>query len=252
MSELSRKACKNWDMVERKDIVTIDGPSGAGKSTISKLLAAGLHYTYLDTGAMYRVVGLQVLRNGLDLEKNGAKERLVQLLAELDLAMAPGKDGRETRVFLAGEDVSELIRTPEIAMAASRASAEPEVREKLTAMQRSIGSRSAIVAEGRDMGTVVFPDAKHKFFLDASPEERARRRQNQLAESGQHIGFEEILAQIKKRDQDDSSRALAPLKPAEDAVIVDSSEMGIAEVVAFMLAVINEHSGAEKGEQGCI
>jgi cytidylate kinase len=244
LSGLSRKVCKNWDMVERKEIITIDGPSGAGKSTISKLLAAGLHYTYLDTGAMYRVVGLQVLRSGLDLEKNGAKERLVQLLAELDLAMAPGIDGRETRVFLAGEDVSETIRTPEIAMVASRASAEPEVRQKLTAMQRAIGNSGAIVAEGRDMGTVVFPAAEHKFFLDASPEERARRRQKQLAESGQHIEFEEILAQIKKRDRDDSSRSLAPLKPAENAVIVDSSEMSIEEVVAFMLAVINDRSNA--------
>ena len=231
-------------MAEKKNIITIDGPSGAGKSTISKLLAAGLHYTYLDTGAMYRVVGLQVLRAGLDLDAVGSEEKLAQLLAGLDMTMAPGKDGGETRVFLDGEDVSEIIRTPEIAMAASRASAEPAVREKLTAMQRDIGESGAIVAEGRDMGTVVFPDAANKFFLDATPEERAERRQKQLAEKGQYVEFEEILAQILKRDHDDSSRSLAPLRPAQDAEIVDSSDMTIDEVVSFMLASINKRSNA--------
>ena len=227
-------------MSEKKNIVTIDGPSGAGKSTISKLLAARLHYTYLDTGAMYRVVGLQVERFGLDLGEEGAREKLAQLLAGLDLKLAPGDEGKETRAFLNGEDVSDAIRTPEMAMVASRASAEPEVRKKLTEMQRKIGNNGAIVAEGRDMGTIVFPDAMHKFFLDASPEERAMRRQKQLEESGQKIEFQELLAQIQKRDRDDSSRSLAPLHPAEDAVIIDSSEMNIDEVVSFMLAAIKE------------
>jgi cytidylate kinase len=227
-------------MSEKKNIVTIDGPSGAGKSTISKLLAARLHYTYLDTGAMYRVVGLQVEQSGLDLGEEGAREKLAQLLAGLDLKLTPGEEGEETRAFLNGEDVSDAIRTPEMAMVASRASAEPEVRKKLTEMQRKIGNNGAIVAEGRDMGTIVFPDAMHKFFLDASPEERAMRRQKQLEESGQKIEFQELLAQIKKRDSDDSSRSLAPLHPAEDAVIIDSSEMNIEEVVFFMLAAIEE------------
>jgi cytidylate kinase len=226
-------------MSEKKNIVTIDGPSGAGKSTISKLLASRLHYTYLDTGAMYRVVGLQVERSGLDLGEEGAREKLAQLLAGLDLELAPGDEGKETRAFLNGEDVSDAIRTPEMAMVASRASAEPEVRKKLTEMQRKIGNNGAIVAEGRDMGTVVFPDAMHKFFLDASPEERAMRRQKQLAGNGQKIDFQELLAQIQKRDRDDSSRSLAPLHPAEDAVIIDSSEMNIDEVVSFMLAAVN-------------
>jgi cytidylate kinase len=226
-------------MSEKKNIVTIDGPSGAGKSTISKLLASRLHYTYLDTGAMYRVVGLQVERSGLDLGEEGAREKLAQLLAGLDLELAPGDEGKETRAFLNGEDVSDAIRTPEMAMVASRASAEPEVRKKLTEMQRKIGTNGAIVAEGRDMGTIVFPDAMHKFFLDASPEERAKRRQKQLEESGQKIEFQELLAQIQKRDRDDSSRSLAPLHPAEDAVIIDSSEMNIDEVVSFMLAAVN-------------
>jgi len=227
-------------MAEQKNIITIDGPSGAGKSTISKLLAARLHYTYLDTGAMYRVVGLQVERAGLDLEAEGAREDLVQLLAGLDMTLAPGEEGKDTRAFLNGEDVSDAIRTPEMAMVASRVSAQAEVRKKLTEMQRTIGKNGAIVAEGRDMGTIVFPDAMHKFFLDASPEERAQRRQKQLAENGQKVEFQEILAQIQKRDRDDSGRSLAPLQPAEDAVIIDSSEMSIDEVVSFMLAAVNK------------
>ncbi|MDH3392157.1 MAG: (d)CMP kinase [Desulfobulbaceae bacterium] len=227
-------------MAEQKNIITIDGPSGAGKSTISKLLAARLHYTYLDTGAMYRVVGLQVERAGLDLEAEGAREALVQLLAGLDMTLAPGEEGKETRAFLNGEDVSDAIRTPEMAMVASRVSAQAEVRKKLTEMQRTIGKDGAIVAEGRDMGTIVFPDAMHKFFLDASPEERAQRRQKQLAENGQKVEFQEILTQIQKRDRDDSGRSLAPLQPAEDAIIIDSSEMSIDEVVSFMLAAVNK------------
>lgn len=227
-------------MAEQKNIITIDGPSGAGKSTISKLLAARLHYTYLDTGAMYRVVGLQVERAGLDLEAEGAREDLVQLLAGLDMTLAPGEEGKDTRAFLNGEDVSDAIRTPEMAMVASRVSAQAEVRKKLTEMQRTIGKNGAIVAEGRDMGTIVFPNAMHKFFLDASPEERAQRRQKQLAENGQKVEFQEILAQIQKRDRDDSGRSLAPLQPAEDAIIIDSSEMSIDEVVSFMLAAVNK------------
>ena len=227
-------------MVERKDIVTIDGPSGAGKSTISKLLAAELHYTYLDTGAMYRVVGLQVERSGFDLEAENGREKLVQLLATLEMTMAPGEEGQETRVFLHGEDVSDAIRTPEMAMVASRVSAEPEVRKKLTEMQRAIGQNGAIVAEGRDMGTIVFPEASYKFFLDATPAERAKRRQQQLMEQGQRVEYGELLTQIQKRDRDDSSRALAPLKPAPDAVVIDSSEMSIDDVVSFMLKTVHE------------
>lgn len=227
-------------MVERKDIVTIDGPSGAGKSTISKLLAAELHYTYLDTGAMYRVVGLQVKRSGFDLEAENGRETLVHLLASLEMTLAPGEEGQETRVFLHGEDVSDAIRTPEMAMVASRVSAEPEVRKKLTEMQRAIGQNGAIVAEGRDMGTIVFPEARYKFFLDATPAERAKRRQQQLMEQGQRVEYGELLTQIQKRDMDDSSRALAPLKPAPDAVVIDSSEMSIDEVVSFMLKTVHE------------
>ena len=240
LSQPLLKAYKNWAMAEKKNIITIDGPSGAGKSTISKLLAARLHYTYLDTGAMYRVVGLQVKRSGLDLEAEGAGKKLDHLLDTIDMRLAPGEEGQETRAFLGGEDVSDAIRTPEMAMLASRVSAEPEVRKKLTDMQREIGSNGAIVAEGRDMGTIVFPDAKYKFFLDATAEERARRRQKQLLEQGRKVGFAELLAQIQKRDGDDSSRSLAPLKPAADAVVIDSSAMNIDEVVSFMLAAVTK------------
>jgi cytidylate kinase len=226
-------------MAEKKNIITIDGPSGAGKSTISKLLAAKLHYIYLDTGAMYRVVGLQVKRSGLDLEAENAGEKLDQLLNTLDMKLAPGEEGQETRAFLAGEDVSDAIRTPEMAMVASRVSAEPEVRMKLTEMQRVIARNGKIVAEGRDMGTVVLPDARFKFFLDATAEERARRRQKQLLEKGQKAEYKQLLSQIQKRDRDDSSRSLAPLKPAADAIIIDSSKMSIDEVVSFMLQYVH-------------
>jgi len=230
-------------MAEKKNIITIDGPSGAGKSTISKLLAARLHYTYLDTGAMYRVVGLQVARSGLNLEAEGTREKLVELLAGLELTLAPGGEDQETRAFLKGEDVSALIRTPEMAMVASRVSAEPEVRKKLTEMQRAIGTKGSIVAEGRDMGTIVFPEARYKFFLDASPEERARRRQKQLREQGCAVDYDEILTQIRKRDRDDSTRSLAPLKPAPDAIVIDTSQMSIDEVVSFMLAAVTKKAG---------
>lgn len=230
-------------MPDNKNIITIDGPSGAGKSTISKLLAAKLRYTYLDTGAMYRVVGLQVARSGLNLEADKTGRGLGKILAAIDMTLAPGEEGRETRVYLAGEDISDAIRTPDMAMIASRVSSEPAVRRKLTEMQRQIGSRGAIVAEGRDMGTVVFPDAACKFFLDATVDERARRRQKQLLENGQQVEYEEILAQIQKRDRDDSSRSLAPLKPAADAIIIDSSEMSIEQVVSFMLDAINKKAG---------
>lgn len=217
-------------------IVTIDGPSGAGKSTISQLLAGKLGYAYLDTGAMYRAVGLKIERTG----NNCDSESLAQLLANIDLQLQPV--GGETKVILDGEDVSEAIRTPEMSMTASRVSAIPAVREKLTTLQQEIGRRGKVVAEGRDMGTVVFPLAAWKFFLDATPEERARRRVLQLREKGQQVDEKETLALIIDRDQADSNRALAPLKPAEDAVIIDSSKMTIAEVVTFMAKQVNKTS----------
>ena len=199
-------------------------------------LAAKLHFTYLDTGAMYRAVGLAVERQGIDLTDTTT---LQKCLDSIELTLVPNGDD-DVRVLLNGEDVSQAIRTPEMGMVASRVSANPLVREKLTALQRQLGEKGGIVAEGRDMGTVVFPKASCKFFLNASAEERARRRQKQLAEKGQIVDFQEILDQISKRDYDDSRRALAPLKAADDAILVDSSSMGPEAVIDYMLERIAE------------
>lgn len=212
------------------DIITIDGPSGSGKSTISRLLAERLQATYLDTGAMYRAVGLAAHRQGVEIVESKA---ISNLLNTLTLDLLPG-DG-DTKVIVNGEDVSLAIRSADMAMVASKISALPSVRKKLTALQQEIGSTGKIVAEGRDMGTVVFAAARHKFFLSASPEERARRRTEQLREKGEIAHYEEILQQTIKRDNDDSSRSLAPLKPADDAIIIDSSTMPIDAVVQCML-----------------
>ncbi len=211
-------------------VITIDGPSGGGKSTVSRMLASELNYTYLDTGAMYRAVGLQAQQKKVDLADD---DQVAAMLAGLDLHLEPG-DG-DTRVLLAGDDVSNAIRTAEMGMVASAVSALPLVRSKLTELQQQIGAKGRVVAEGRDMGTVVFPEARYKFFLDASPEERARRRVEQLHEKGEQADYQDILAQIIKRDHDDSTRALAPLKPASDAVQIDSSKMTAQEVLNFIL-----------------
>ncbi|MFH1019758.1 MAG: (d)CMP kinase [Pseudomonadota bacterium] len=221
-------------MLEPKAIVTIDGPSGAGKSTISRGLAAKLHFTYLDTGAMYRAVGLALERRSIDLADT---DSLKKCLSTIELTLTPNGDD-DVRVLLGGEDVSQAIRTPEMGLVASRVSANPLVREKLTALQRQLGEKGSIVAEGRDMGTVVFPKALCKFFLNASAEVRASRRRKQLAEKGQTVDYQEILDQISKRDYDDSMRQLAPLKPAVDAIIIDSSGMDPKTVIEFMLDCI--------------
>ena len=224
-------------MLDKNAIVTIDGPSGAGKSTISRKLANRLHFTYLDTGAMYRAVGLKAKRAGIDLDDT---EALRAMLSQIDLRFAPNGDD-DVLVILDGEDVSQAIRTAEMGLVASKVSANPAVREKLSLLQQEMGRQGGIVAEGRDMGTVVFPDAAVKFYLDAAPEERARRRCEQLLEKGLPAAdFQEILAQIIKRDRDDSARALAPLRPAEDAIIVDSSKMDIDSVLDHMIHCCNK------------
>ena len=215
-------------------IVTIDGPSGSGKSTISRLLAHRLKAAYLDTGAMYRAVGLAAQRQGLDLDD---QEAVAGLLEALDLDLSPGEE--DTRVLLNGEDVSLAIRTPDMGMMASRVSAIDAVRQRLTRLQRELAKNQPVVAEGRDTGTVVFPQAAHKFYLVATPEERARRRTAQLAEKGIAADYQDILGQIVERDRQDSTRPLAPLQPAPEAVRIDSSVLSIDQVVDLMLATIN-------------
>lgn len=214
-------------------VVTIDGPSGGGKSTVSRKVAAKLGWTYLDTGAMYRAVGLQCSRTGIDLHDADA---LTKLLDQLDLQLLPPlHESDDVRVLLAGEEVSAAVRSPEAGMTASAVSALPAVRAKLTALQQAMGRAGEIVAEGRDTGTVVFPDAAWKFYLDAPPEERCRRRAAQLRAKGQQVDEQELLAQIIARDRQDQERTIAPLKMAEDAILIDSSCLSAEEVAAQML-----------------
>ena len=225
-------------MSERQDIITIDGPSGVGKSTVSRKIADSLGYTYLDTGAMYRAVGLYLERNTIDLADEQA---LAQVLETIRIELFPAGTGDgEVGVLLNGQDVSEDIRSPEIAMVASRVSAIPVIREKLTRLQREIGRQGKIVAEGRDTGTVVFPRASHKFFLDARPEERAHRRVLQLQAKGEIVDEQQILVMTLERDKNDRERLIAPLRQAVDAVAIDTSERNIDEVSQLVLEVVKE------------
>lgn len=217
------------------EVVTIDGPSGSGKSTVSKALSMKLNYSYLDTGAMYRAFALEVLDNGFENDKG----KYVLLLQDFDIKFAYNSDGTQ-RIFCNGRDVTNLIRTPEVSMWASTISKEKEVREKMGYLQRKIGEAGKVVAEGRDMGTVVFKDAFVKFFLFASPEVRALRRYKELLERNINVKYEEVLEDIKKRDEQDSNRDIAPLRPADDAILIDSSELSVDEVVEKMYSVVME------------
>jgi cytidylate kinase len=223
-------------MSEKREIVTIDGPSGVGKSTISRRVAAALGYTYLDTGAMYRAVALRLQQLQIDLRDEQA---VSSTLAGMDLQLLPAvqEDG-DVGVVVNGQDVSNAIRTSEMGMLASQVSAIPVVRKRLTEMQQAIGQAGKIVAEGRDTGTVVFPDACWKFFLEADPEERARRRMAQLRSAGQEVDAEELLAMMVKRDRDDQERTLAPLQKAEDAIVIDTTSIDIQEVCRKMLEFV--------------
>ncbi|HEY6368819.1 MAG TPA: (d)CMP kinase [Candidatus Binatia bacterium] len=207
-------------------IIAIDGPSAAGKSTLAKRLAKELGFTYLDTGAMYRALALKVLREGIDIGNDGMLTELIGS-TEIDLVETEGK----LRVLLDGEDVSELIRTPEVSQMASKASALKAVRRWMLVLQRALGQRGDVVAEGRDIGTVVFPDAEVKIYLDASAQERARRRVEELRRSGRPVSLDETLREMVERDKRDSERDLAPLCKADDAVAIDSSALD-AEALA--------------------
>ena len=207
--------------------IAIDGPAGAGKSTIAKRLSADFGFIYADTGALYRAVGLYALRRGLTrLDAQAVPPLLPHIIVELKFV-----DGQQ-RVFLNGEDVSDAIRQNEVSMAASAVSAIPAVREFLFDLQRKIAEENNVVMDGRDIGTVVLPNADVKIFLTASPEVRARRRHLELLEKGQSVGYQQLLEEIKTRDRNDSTRAVAPLKQAEDAVLVDSSSLTLEEAVS--------------------
>ncbi len=213
-------------------IITIDGPAGAGKSSVSKELARRLALTYLDSGAMYRALALYMLEKGVDIDDEAA------VTEHLDHVKIGFKNGS---IYLGSRDVSDLIRTPEIDVASSAVSRIPAVRKYLTQLQKEIGRKGNIVAEGRDMGTVVFPEADFKFFLTASPEERAKRRMAQLESRKKNIVKHEIiLQQIKKRDKADTNRAIAPLRPANDAIVIDSTNLSFQEVVEKIIDIIHE------------
>jgi cytidylate kinase len=213
-------------------LIAIDGPSGVGKSTTARWVAARLGWQYLDTGAMYRAAALAIHRAGITLEDRPALERL---LVDLDLAQ---KDGR---IFLAGEDISEAIRSQEVTRQVTPVSADARVREVLVDQQRRIGSSGRWVVDGRDIGTVVFTQACCKTFLTASPEARARRRFLELQTTGQSPVFEEVLHDLQRRDQADSSRSVAPLRIAEDAEELDSSGMSLDQVVDWIVARHSAH-----------
>ncbi len=220
-------------MSETRDVITIDGPSGVGKSTVSRRVAQTLGYTYLDTGAMYRAVGLFLFENKVELSDDQAVCAALESI-HIELLPCTGEHD-DTGVLLNGLDVSTAIRTPAMAMIASQVSALPSVRAKLTALQQEIGATGKVVAEGRDTGTVVFPRAGHKFFLDARPEERARRRILQLRARGETVDEQAILTMTVERDTNDRERAIAPLRQADDALAIDTTCKNLDEVTAEVL-----------------
>jgi cytidylate kinase len=223
-------------------LIAVDGPAGTGKSSVSRSLARSLHARYLDTGAMYRVVTLAVLRAGVDL---GDVDAIGAIAAHVDLAV--GYDPDEDRSYLAGEDVSVEIRGDEVTGAVSAVSAVPAVRSRLVQLQRELAAvQGSVVVEGRDIGTVVLPDADVKIFLTASAEERARRRNDQNVASGLSDDYEAVLADVKRRDHLDSTRKVSPLRAAEDALVVDTSDMTEPEVVAHLLELVANHAGASR------
>ncbi|MDR2087824.1 MAG: (d)CMP kinase [Clostridiales Family XIII bacterium] len=228
-------------MSARKDTVyrvAIDGPAGAGKSTVAKAVAARLSIEYIDTGAMYRAVGLKMLAAGVGTGPADAARR-ARLLSETEIDFADG------RIYLDGRDVSGDIRTDGISRMASECSALPEVREKLVALQRAMGARKSVLMDGRDIGSNVFPGAEFKFFLTASPRERARRRFLELREKDGNVRFERVLADIERRDYDDSHRALNPLARADGAHEIDSTDMSADEVTELVLGMILEARAAD-------
>ena len=222
--------------MEKLISVAIDGPSGAGKSTVAKAIAKQFGFIYVDTGAIYRTVGLAAQRADVDSKDS---DGVIALLPALDIDIAYDEDGTQ-KMLLNGEDVSREIRTPKSSIYASDVSAIPEVRVFLMEMQRSMARKHNVIMDGRDIGTVVLPDAQLKIFMTASAEERAKRRFAELIGKGMETPFEEVLKDIQYRDRQDSTRAAAPLKPAEDAVILDNSSLGFYETVDAVGKLLRE------------
>lgn len=215
--------------------IAIDGPAGAGKSTLSRMLADRLGFVYADTGALYRAVGLFAVQNGISPQDAAGVEKLLPSI-RLELALSP--EGQ--RVLLGGEDVSAAIRAPEISKAASQVSAIPAVRAFLLGLQQEMAQKRDIVMDGRDIGTVVLPHAELKIFLTATPEDRARRRYAELREKGVEIAYEQVLTEVKERDAQDSGRAIAPLRPAEDALIVNTTGYELEDSLERLYQIAKE------------
>lgn len=215
--------------------IALDGPSGSGKSVMAKAVAKKLGIVYVDTGALYRAIGLYMYRQGVD--KNDS-ETIKTKLSEIDVKLAMGEEGQQ--VMLNGENVNGYIREPEISMYASKVSAIPEVRSFLLGLQRDTAKHNNVIMDGRDIGTVIFPDAEVKIFLFARDEVRAERRYKELCEKGVSTTFEEVLADMQKRDSDDRNREIAPAVAADDAVKLDSSELTLEETVSAILHIIEE------------
>jgi len=222
-----------------KQIVAIDGPSGSGKSTVAAMLAKKLGYMHLDTGAMYRAVALAAAKGSVPYDDPDSLDKLCE---QLRLEMRPRGDA--VAVFLDGRDVTEEIRSPEMSLGSSAVSAVPQVRSHMVRLQREIGSSGGIVAEGRDMGTVVFPDTPAKFYLDASPDERAKRRWLQLKEMGLDEALEKVRREMDERDQNDTSREHSPLKRADDAIHMDTTGMTVEQVIENLAGKVRELEGS--------
>ena len=225
-------------MSRPKPVIAIDGPAGAGKSTVARNLAKALGFLLVDTGAIYRAVALAATRRGIDRKDGAAVAQLASDLLGREALVFRRDAELGMRVMLEGDDVSDEIRTPEMGIGASEVSVHPKVREALLVIQRQAGAEGGVVLEGRDIGTVVFPDAELKFFLTASPEVRAQRRHAELVQKGNAPTYEETLEAVRARDHQDESRAVAPLRRAADAVLVDSSKLDFDGVVAEMLTTV--------------
>lgn len=247
MADAVANCCTLWALfsglfMNEVPVITVDGPSGSGKGTICQLLASKLGFHFLDSGALYRLLGLAARRHGVALDD---VEALSMLAAHLDIAFETGET-EEVKIRLEGEDVSRDIRTEEAGADASVVAAVPPVRKALLQRQRAFAKAPGLVADGRDMGTVVFPRARAKIFLDASPQERAARRYKQLIDKGESVNLGALVEQVRARDERDRSRSVSPLAPADDAVVIDSSSMTIEQVLDSVLAAV-----AKRGIRRC-